>query len=174
MKFISLAFVFFAFSKVVMAQGVGFNEALYSTPVFSAKFPVSDEAVKYEHTKSDTSDENSYSVHISAPGTVVGTFRGDSLGVFNLTYIDLSEEPKPGTKDNFDAAIDSMLNDAVKTDSTLGGLYAREGSGKDSDTGDFVYVRIATRGNRLWDAQVRCVSCTQVDADKFFDSVLIK
>jgi hypothetical protein len=163
------------------AQNIKFSDTPYSTPVFSATFPAGAE-VTCEHTKGDTSDRNRCSAFTSKLGSTEGTAEAGSIALFSLSHSNLGEA-KADTKANLDAGIDSVLAHAVtegqpKTDSTLGGLYAREGSGKkvDDDSGDVssVYLRLAMQGNRVWFAEVVCDSCTQADADEFFDSIKIK
>ena len=163
------------------AQNIKFSDTPYSTPVFSATFPA-DAEVAHEHTKNDTSDYNRYSAFTGKPGSTEGTAEAGSIALFSLSHSNLGEA-KADTKANLDAGIDGVLAHAVtdgrpKTDSTLGGLYAREGSGKkvDDDSGDvsLVYMRLAMQGSRVWLAEVVCETCTQADADKFFDSIKIK
>jgi hypothetical protein len=164
------------------AQNIKFSDTPYSAPAFSATFPDGAE-VTYEHTKGDTSDHNRYSAFTSKPGSTEGTTEAGSIALFSVSHSEFLGEARVDTKANLDAAIDGVLARAVtegqtKTDSTLGGLYAREGSGKkvDDDSGDVnsVYMRLAMQGNRVWFAEVVCESCTQADADKFFDSIKIK
>ena len=157
------------------AQDIKFSDKPYSTPLFSATFPAGTE-VKYDHDTDDPDfDDSEYKVSID--------LKDGSFSTFTIKYTDYLR----GTVSQKD--VDTWLNKFFDVDgavtkgpiinSTLGGLSARKASKTAKrfydDKLELIYVLGAISGNRrFWSADVICSKCTQVDADKFFDSIKLK
>jgi hypothetical protein len=159
------------------AQDIKFSDKPYSTPVFSATFPV-DEVVKYEQSKDAAADRNMYSSHNTKLSATDSKRLADPIAVFMIGYSDYTNTnfTKVTLKRFLDFLLDDSVDDVKDTPSTLGGLDALASVGiMDSDGVDELhYIRVAAHGNRLWVAEVICFVCNQADADKFFNSIKIK
>lgn len=158
-----------AFGKFVVA----FNSTTYDAPTFSALFPVGKVEVA-NHTSPDGTVYFSYSVD-----------REDTILIFMVKYWDLPATETPAnTAGYLDKLLDSYesTNGGKKSDSTLSGIFARStwlNQGIEKPPQYAQYDRITVKGNRVWRVDVMCEvpwfnSCTETDANKFFDSLKIK
>jgi hypothetical protein len=160
------------------AQDIKFSDRAYSTPVFSATFPV-DEVVKYEQSKDATRDQNIYSSVNTRRSEKDSKRLADPIAVFMVAYGDYTNTnfTKVDLKNYLDGLLEGSVNDFKDIPSTLGSLDALATLRTITDSyGDdeLYYVRVAAHGNRMWTAQVICFVCGQADADKFFNSIKIK
>jgi hypothetical protein len=174
----AVAAITLAGSLSAQAQDIKFNDTPYSTPVFSATFPV-DEVVTHEESKNATSDQNIYSSVNTKRSEKDSKRLADPIAVFMVAYVDYTNTniTKVDLKKFLDGLLDGSVNDFKDIPSTLGGLdgLATLRTIMDSDGDEQLhYVRVAAHGNRMWTAQVICFVCGQADADKFFNSIKIK
>ena len=175
---IALTGIMLACGLSSQAQDIKFNDKPYSTPVFSATFPV-DEVVKYEESKNATLDQNIYSSVNTKRSEKDSKRLADPIAVFMVAYSDYTNTnfTKVDLKTFLDGLLKESVNDFKDTPSTLAGLDAlatlRTIMESDGDE-ELYYVRVAAHGNRMWTAEVICFVCGQADADKFFNSIKIK
>jgi hypothetical protein len=176
------AFVMLAVAAA-SAQSLEFTKTPYEAPAFSATYPVPDKdkpGVTY-------SSEN---VTLKSGATAV--MHTYALGIHNdadaflVIYCDANLQGDT-------AGLDLMLDGAVatlenakpgpKTDSTFSGFPARAVAASNTYTSGqttynrTMYERITVQGTRVWQALVICnktTTCTDADANKFFNSVKIR
>jgi hypothetical protein len=152
---------------------VKFSSAAYDAPAFSALFPAGQ--VKTTH---ETSSDGTVFTFYEIDGK-------DTFLIFSVLYWDL-----PATEAPTDTAayLDKLLDKyqttkgGEKSNSTLSGMFARStwlngGIAKPPQYSQ--YDRITVQGHRVWRVDVMCQdpwfnSCTETDANKFFDSLKIK
>jgi hypothetical protein len=161
-----------AFGKFV----VKFNSATYDDPAFSALFPTGD--VEVDKQTVGGREISRYSV-----------FRGGDSGpdhflYFAVRYWDVPTAEAPANNAIYlDEQLDLFKGTGGgRADSKLGGMFARSSFGNmglDAPPSYEQYNRVTVKGRRVWWVVVKCQdpwfdSCTETDANKFFDSIKIK
>jgi len=184
MKFVRLTLAFLMLAvAAASAQSLEFVKATYDSPAFSAIYPVPDKdkpGVTY----------SSQSVTLKSGATA--TMHTYALGIHNdadaflVIYCDANLQGDT-------AGLDLMLDGAVaplenakpspKTDSTFSGFSARAVTATSIYTSGqttynrTMYERITVQGARVWQALVICnksTTCTDADANRFFNSIKIR
>jgi hypothetical protein len=185
MRFVKLTLAFWLLAVAACAaQNLVFASSRYEAPEFSALYPVPDKdkpGVNYSFDNIQLKSGGSAKLH-----NYTLSLHDDS-DAFLVLYCDV-----PNTRTDA-AALDRMLDGALaqldnakptpKTNSTLGGVPARAVSA----TGTYVhsqttfhitsYERITVKDDRIWQAIVICdtrTTCSEADANKFFNSIEIR
>jgi len=185
MRFLSLAaLTFLALSAgAASAQSLEFSDTPYGAPAFSATYPVPDKdkpGVTYSSQNVTLKSGATAVMH-----TYALSIHGDS-DAFVIIYCDANlEGDKAGLDVMLDGAVATLKNVKAgpKTDSTLSGLPARAVWATSTHTSGqntydrTMHERITVQGSRVWQALVICdktSNCTEVDANKFFNSIKIR
>lgn len=160
-------------SAVLFGQSISMSNS-YESATFFAIYPVQDgKPVEVEPSRITDHEGN----------PVVMTIYGETSGTnwFGISYVDYTTSRNATAEDDgLDLAATTLVNPikGPKSNAVFSGIQAREMSTTDKD-GDTVIERLALVNNRtrLWQAIVVCshgTACTQIDADRFFDSIRIK
>jgi len=186
MKLLRLTLAFLGLTAAAAAQNIEFAATPYEAPAFSATFPSPDPG----------KDKPGVSYSFDDITTKAGTptkLHNYTLSLYNdadaflVLYCDIANARGDV------AALDRMLDGALtqldnakpgpKTDSTLSGLPARAVAATGSYTHGqttfnvTAYERIMVQNSRVWQAIVICdqtTSCTETDANKFFNSIKVR
>jgi hypothetical protein len=180
--FVALAVATSLAQNSASLQNISFGTTTYEAPAFYANFPVPDKTavaytsqeVKLKNGGTTTLHNYTLSLHDDSDAFLVlysdiANVRGDTAGLDQMLDGALGQldNAKPGPK----------------TDSTFSGLPARTvsatGTYKNGDTTFNVtsYERIAVQGSRVWQSIVICdkrTTCSEADANKFFNSIKVR
>ena len=159
MKIIKLFLVFMLLTVVASAQTIKFDNK-YEAPAFTATFPTGAD-VKYEHKEENGGVTNSY--------TAMLAYHDDLTPVRHKTLDQMVDDH-----------LEPIKNARVtKGEETIGNLRARTGvaTGTIQGTEASGYTRVAMSGNRLWQIIIFRIAggvFTEVDANRFFNSIVIR
>lgn len=168
MKIIKLFLVFMLLTVVASAQTIKFDNK-YEAPAFTATFPTGAD-VKYEHKEENGGVTNSYTAMMQNGNVYI-----------LLAYHDDLTPVRHKTLDQMvDDHLEPIKNARVtKGEETIGNLRARTGvaTGTIQGTEASGYTRVAMSGNRLWQIIIFRIAggvFTEVDANRFFNSIVIR
>jgi hypothetical protein len=167
-KIIKLLLFFTLLTVVASAQTIKFDNK-YEAPAFTATFPTGAD-IKYARTEEGGAVTNSYTVSMQNGNVYI--------------WLSYHDDPTEARHKTLDQMVDDHLapiKDAkvTKGEETIGNLRGRAGVATGTIQGLEAsgYTRVAISGKRLWQIIIFRIGggvFTEVDANRFFNSVVIR